>query len=416
MIRKKIDIKKFIKLYQNNSLETLSKLFNVSLPVIRRNVKELKLKRTKKEQIELRKKTCIKKYGVTNPMKNSKIKKKVEKIMKKKYGVKHALQNKKIYKKMCKENLKKYGVKYVSQNNNIKKKIEDTNIKKYGTKNPMQNNKIREKQKNTILQRYGVENVSQSEKIKKKKYITNIKKFGTKEYMSSSDFREKSKKTVREKYGKEYIMQVQEVKDKIKQTNLRKYGKPYYTQTEEFKKQVKLTNQQKYGVEWTCQRPENLIRKSNSNKNKEIAKILNKYKIKYIQEYGIKNRAYDFYLKKYNILIEINPSITHSSNIKIFEKKPPLPPDYHFNKTKLANENGFKCICIWDWDDPEKIIKAIKNNTLKIVKTKKMVYYYNIKTKEILKKKTKDIRIEYYKNKRPNWAKIYNDGQKIVYN
>ena len=32
---------------------------------------------------------------------------------------------------------------------------------------------------------------------------------------------------------------------------------------------------------------------------------------------------------------------------------------YHFNKSKLAYENGYRCIHIWDWDDKQKVINLL---------------------------------------------------------
>lgn len=52
--------------------------------------------------ISKRKKTCLKKYGVSNPAKSEKVKKKIKTIFLKKYGVEHVLQNKEIKAKAVK--------------------------------------------------------------------------------------------------------------------------------------------------------------------------------------------------------------------------------------------------------------------------------------------------------------------------
>ena len=66
---------------------------------------------------------------------------------------------------------------------------------------------------------------------------------------------------------------------------------------------------------------------------------------------------YDFIIKNY--LLELNPTATHNSTFKPYGDKKGISKDYHYNKSKLAYDNGFQCICIWDWDDWDKILKLI---------------------------------------------------------
>ena len=67
---------------------------------------------------------------------------------------------------------------------------------------------------------------------------------------------------------------------------------------------------------------------------------------------------YDFKYK--NILIEINPWITHNSSWNLFGD-PPLDQHYHYNKTKLALDNNYKCICVWDWINQEELLKLMSS-------------------------------------------------------
>nr|DAO15252.1 MAG TPA: Protein of unknown function (DUF559) [Caudoviricetes sp.] len=142
--------------------------------------------------------------------------------------------------------------------------------------------------------------------------------------------------------------------------------------------------------------------------NIEFSEKLNIYNIKYEFEYNMFGYFYDFYLPDYNILIEINPAFTHNSNKNFICK--PVSKEYHYNKTKIANDNGYKCICIWDWDDKEAIIKAIVNNTLKIKQNLDIKkHLWNVKEK-----------LHYINNNSINfnnndWYVIYDDGQQISY-
>lgn len=76
-------------------------------------------------------KTCLKKYGTINQMKNKIINEKRINTCLKKYGVSNPLQNKIIREKYENTCLKKYGTKYISQNKKINEKQINTRQKKY---------------------------------------------------------------------------------------------------------------------------------------------------------------------------------------------------------------------------------------------------------------------------------------------
>jgi hypothetical protein len=88
-----------------------------------------------------RKKTCLKKYGVDNVSKNDKVKSKVKQTMKENgtdYGF-----NSQSYKDTI---IKNYGVENIFQSEEIKTKIKNTNLEKYGAENPSQSYEIHKKQ------------------------------------------------------------------------------------------------------------------------------------------------------------------------------------------------------------------------------------------------------------------------------
>ena len=75
-------------------------------------------------------------------------------------------------------------------------------------------------------------------------------------------------------------------------------------------------------------------------------------------EFPLKGRLYDF--KVNNYLLEINPTATHNANFNPFNvEKGGLKIDYHIKKSRGAYLSGYQCICIWDWDNWDKIIKLI---------------------------------------------------------
>lgn len=122
---------------------------------------------------------------------------------------------------------------------------------------------------------------------------------------------------------------------------------------------------EKYGVEFTCMRQEARLHGNNSTPNKEFKQLLINNNL-YINdsessEFSLENKSYDFKVGKN--LIEINPTYTHSISINPFNRNP-ISKDYHFNKSKIAKDNGFRCIHIWDWDDKNKIIQLLKSRDL----------------------------------------------------
>lgn len=65
-----------------------------------------------------------------------------------------------------------------------------------------------------------------------------------------------------------------------------------------------------------------------------------------------------FDIKVWDVLLEINPSYTHNSTIwptLHWIKWEPKDSKYHYNKLKVARDNWYRCIMIWDWDDCTKI-------------------------------------------------------------
>lgn len=75
---------------------------------------------------------------------------------------------------------KNYGVNYPSQSKEIKEKIKKVNIKNYGVEHNSQRLDIKEKKIKTTLKNYGVQNPSQSNIIKLKKESTTLLNYGVK--------------------------------------------------------------------------------------------------------------------------------------------------------------------------------------------------------------------------------------------
>ena len=122
---------------------------------------------------------------------------------------------------------------------------------------------------------------------------------------------------------------------------------------------------EKYGVDYAC-----MLQEAQEKQGQIISKI-NKDFAKKLEDAGISceletirldNYSYDIYVKDKNLLIEIDPSYTHTTagnhynNFKYSEKF----INYQLNKTLTAQKYGYSCIHIFDWDDKDKILNLLK--------------------------------------------------------
>lgn len=302
-----------------------------------------------------RKKTNLKKYGVTSPAQAEDIKNKIKNTWKNK-PTEEKLQ---ILNNRKSTNLEKYGVEFSQQVADIKEKICQTNLKRYGTKAAVQSKKVQEKIKKHNLEKYGVEYAIGASEVQEKIKQTTKAHYGYERLFQSKEYREKAeqkrKETIKTKYGVTSPIQIPECKEKAEQTCLEKYGVPF-----------------------NCMSKNCLDASINtiSKINLAFKEKLDALNISNQLEFCIAHQNYDF--KCGNTLIEINPTYTHNST-KIgyftnFHIKP-KEFDYHYNKTKKAIENGYRCIHIWDWDDKNKVIANLKE--------KETLYARNLVLKEV---------------------------------
>ena len=215
--------------------------------------------------------------------------------------------------------------------------------------------------KTTVQSNYGVENISQlqetKDKVKESTKITSQERFGTDNPLQAKENRDKIKQAILNKYGVEYIGESKEIQAKIRATLIERHGVPYGFNYDK----IRATCQEKYGVEYAClssQCRSAIARKSSDTQpNIAFCNLLTKLGISYEREFAIKNRAFDF--KVGDTLIEINPFATHNTLWTPFNKVVGISRDYHYSKTQLARDNGFRCVHVWDWDDTNKILELI---------------------------------------------------------
>lgn len=243
------------------------------------------------------------------------------------------------YRKSLKENTEatvvtKYGVKNVFQSLDVKNKIKQTNTSKYGVCNPMQSEAIRERYKASCRESLGTDWPMQNSSVLKKRSDTNNLLYGG--TGSHSDA----------------------IKAKCESTSLNKYGVKNPMKNDDVKSKLTKTVQERYGVEWFCMHPQcRKYSKNNSLPNRSFANILQNEGIEFTTEFNVGGKSFDF--KSGSILIEINPTPTHNINWSPFSESG-LASDYHKLKSDIAENNGYRCIHVWDWDDPYKIVSILK--------------------------------------------------------
>lgn len=232
----------------------------------------------------------------------------------------------------------KYGASTAMQVPELRAKIEATNLLKYGDANPARNaeikkkiskslksNEVRSKYKATSLSHYGVEYPAQSEEV---------------QYMM--------RKTCLEHYGVEFSHQIPEIAKKGADNCLQKYGVPAAF--------LKLEAQIKARETILANLTDKFTRVSKLNQ--AFADKLKEYGLESEFEFYLAGKWYDLHVLDTNILIEIDPSYTHSE-IPSHCMKEGLDKNYHKMKTDIANEYGYRCIHVFDWDNWDKVIATI---------------------------------------------------------
>ncbi len=231
--------------------------------------------------------------------------------------------------------LEKYGTTNPSQSAEIREKVRSTNIKKYGVSCSFQADTVKENIKKTMIKRYGVDHPQKCKEIRERTESTSIERYGG-IGLGSEEIKSKAQKTCIEKYGVPNPFAADQIKEQLMEDCLGKFGVPYHCMTDECRNAAVFAN---------------------SSCNLKFMKLLDENNINYTREFPIDTKSYDF--KVGSTLIEVNPTSTHNSTWGWRGHKSGIDKDYHKNKTRLAIDNGYRCISLFDWDDYNKIINFL---------------------------------------------------------
>lgn len=240
--------------------------------------------------------------------------------------------------------------------------------KKCVDKNPKRMEKIRE----TTLKKYGVDNFFKDPEIHKRA----VKK------SMSKESKEKRKQTNLSRYGVENSMQSPEIAKRMFDNQRENNGGKLGFNTEK----QKNTMMERYGVDVPCKNPE-ILRKSIDNNIAKNGKLFGaggrvskgnifmanllkeRFDVNVKLEHRIENIFFDLFLPDHDIAIDINPTISHNSDISFAclrnrceincSKHKPMPQDAHYQRAQIAKNNNLSLIQVYDWDDIDEIIAIV---------------------------------------------------------
>lgn len=299
------------------------------------------------------------------------------------YGVKNAGYTEASRQKAIQSCLLKYGVEFPGQAEIQKEHSRATCMEKFGVPNAHQAAEVIEKTKTTCQERYGASCVLSKESSIRWKVIqgavdkygtpdpgnrpealekrkrTNLAKFGVEFPMQDPEFRAKVSQHIFEKYGVHWAPQIESAKEKARQNSLKKYGVEYLIQAPEVKQRISDISMQKFGVPWPCMSKQCVSAAGTrvSRFNKQLGAQFEAEGAVVEYEFGLGRYQYD--LKIGNILIEVDPTYTHTTYVGVHSRFGAISSDYHATKSKVAEDAGYRCIHVFDWDSTDDIIKLV---------------------------------------------------------
>ena len=303
-------------------------------------------------------------------------------------------------------NLERYGVEYTFQREDVKEKLaKNENVKSTQIGGKRFLAMMREKHGvdnygeiygKTIT---GDRNPMRRPEVRAKVIATNMERYGRPFPLGSKKVQDKTKKTMMERYGVECSFQIAavraiprpkrpgwrsslldpKVQAKIRATNLDRYGAENPFASKEIQGRIKATNMERYGVENPSQSPEiraramaTYERNANSVRSSKRGSRVSKLNRRFLQwmedahginlymEKVVGSFAYDFYLKERNLLIDLNPTISHNTLTpygcvlegcgKDCSRHRAPTASYHQDRAFVALEAGFGLVSIYGWN------------------------------------------------------------------
>jgi len=309
--------------------------------------------------------TSLAKYGTENPMQNEEVKEKSVQTNLEKYGTEYYSQTDEFKEKFAKTMEERYGGIGIGSEE-LREKIVATNNEKYGVDFPLQNPEMLEKWKQSNLEKHGTEWPATLPEVAEQRKATNLERYGAENPWGSLEVQERIKAKWTAKYGGPnpmYSKELIEISQKRHEdTMIARYGAHASMLVPELKEKITTTFLERYGVPWYVMTEE--INQGNLQRitkpNRQFAKDLEKLGCKCEFEKHIGRFSFDIHVTGTNILVEIDPTWTHNSHTSVWGEDCITPRTYHADKTKLAEENGYRCIHVFDWDIASQILAMLQ--------------------------------------------------------
>ena len=285
-------------------------------------------------------------------------------------------------KKVKQESNRKYyrETGYNFERKEIQDKIKQTKKDTYGNVNPFVTDLFKTQSMNTKMSKYGDKYYNN----RKQAIETCIERYGVTNTMMVSNVIKKAQNS--------RALKMPEISMKISKTKLERFKNPDTKKA--MLDRVAKTCLEKYGVSSYILSDDVKVQNNRISKTNRL--FAEKSDITEF-EYNVESYSYD--LKKDNILIEIDPTITHNTEIsyihltkmctdKDCDKHKPISKSYHLLKSMCAINNGYRCIHVFDWDNWDKVIYLIQD--------KETLYARNLKIKSVNKDECKDFLNKYH--------------------
>ena len=307
-----------------------------------------------------REQTNMERYGVTNVSYSPEILNKIKKSNEEKYGVSWSFQSEEVKSKISDTLMARYGVDNPMKCAEIQQKAAQTNLEKYGDTTPFgKNSTLKPKIDAANLAKYGTIDPGNRPEGIRKREETNLRRFGARYYKLSEHGKKAVENTCLERYGAKSPFESAIIQEKCKDSLEKRYGVRNMMESQIIKDRLSESVQNKYGVPWACMLPQCIAANGvkNSKINRQFGEMLQCNSIPYQIEFPLERKSFDFLIDGTNILIEINPSYSHTT---VDTKFGNVSKEYHIDKSAIAYNHGYRCIHVFDWDDWEKIINLVK--------------------------------------------------------
>lgn len=327
--------------------------------------------------------TCIDKYGCSNALNSEHSKMLAKSTCMEKYGVAHYSKTAEYKEKYKETSLEKYGVDHPNKSPEILSKIQSTNIERYGGIAATCDSAVVAKSMQTQLDKYGGVGLA-SPILRAKAEQTSLEKYGFNSPTKSEEVKEKQKQTMLNRYGvdnynKSYLSLMNHIKHADKIDAYMKFKEDPETFIEsnfdhtpsckELEELIGVTDTTIYSflIEKGLR---SLITFHSSTMEIQIYSLL----LQYLPENEVIRNCrsvispyeLDFYLPKYGLAIECNPTATHNSSFEDPWGSRKVSPSYHKMKSTRCKEQSVFLFHVfgYEWATRREVITSMIVNLL----------------------------------------------------